>query len=68
MSHTARIKLGERKGKTVVVVCGECGRQADRTRNPGERGSLRSQSRWRHLRLGRLPLDSVQRLQNVEFL
>ena len=26
MSHTARIKLGERKGKTVVVVCGECGR------------------------------------------
>jgi hypothetical protein len=26
MSHTARIKMGDRKGKTTVLVCGNCGR------------------------------------------
>jgi hypothetical protein len=29
MSHTAEITLGERTGKRVVVVCGECGRPTE---------------------------------------
>ena len=29
MSHTAKIELGRRKGTTILVVCGECGRLTD---------------------------------------